>query len=126
VFRRSMLLVPALVAGLALPVAPAFAGEDDDDPATLHQKRDCVSDSRAKATVTGDDIDTVAFYVDGDRVKTVTRPTARGSYVFAMRCARLRVGTHRARAVVTFEDSSSSTLRFRITRSQQGFPRFTG
>jgi hypothetical protein len=121
-----MLLLPVLLTGLALPAA-ALAGEDDDDGATLDQPRNCVSDSRAKATVTGDDIASVAFYVDGNLVKTATRPTVRGTYVFAMRCSRLSVGAHRARAVVTSTSGSErTTLRFQIARSAQASPRFTG
>jgi hypothetical protein len=126
VSRRQLLLLPALLAGLALPVAPALAGEDDGDQATLHQPRNCVSDSRAKVTVTGDELDTVAFYVDGDLMKTVSRPTARGSYVFTMRCRSLSAGAHRARAVVTDTSGDRATLRFTITRAAQGSPRFTG
>jgi hypothetical protein len=124
VFRRSMLLLPVLLAGLALPAA-AIAGEDDDDRASLDQPRNCVSDSRAKATVSGDDISSVAFFLDGHLVKTVTRPTVRGTYVFAPRCSRLSVGAHRGRAVVRF-GSDRTTLRFQIARSAQGSPRFTG
>jgi hypothetical protein len=131
VFRRPMLFLPAVLAAIALPVAPALAGEDDDDSgsAALHASQGCVSGDRAKAAVTGDDIDTVAFFVDGKLEKTVTRPAVTGRFVFAMRCSRLSVGAHRARAVVTFEEGSSparQTLRFQITRSRQGSPRFTG
>jgi hypothetical protein len=116
-----------LLTGLALPIAPALAGEDDgSENATLHQSRNCVSDSRAKVTVAGDDIDTVAFFVDGDLKKTATQPTARGTFVFSMRCRVLSVGAHRARAVVTDTSGERSTLRFTITRAAQGSPRFTG
>jgi hypothetical protein len=119
---------------LALPVAPALAGEDDDSggdsgSATLNVARDCVSAHSAKATVTGDGIDSVAFFVDGKRIKTATRPAATGRFVFSMRCSRLGVGAHAARAVVTFESGSSpatQSLRFQITRSRSGSARFTG
>jgi hypothetical protein len=118
--------MPALIAGLALPVSSALAGEDDGNSAKLHQVRNCVSDSRAKVTVTGDSIDTVAFFVDGHRVKTVTRPTSNGTFVLGMRCHRLSVGTHRARAVVTDTSGDRRTLRFTITRTVLSSPRFTG
>jgi hypothetical protein len=129
VSRRPLLLLPAVLVAVALPVGPAFAGEDDgDDDASLRQPRNCVSDDSAKVTVRGDDIDSVAFYVDGDLEKTVRRPTNRGTYVFAMSCSRFSMGAHRARAAVTFsgEESASETLRFTITRAAQGSPRFTG
>jgi hypothetical protein len=128
VLRRSLLL-PAVLVAVALPVAPALAGEDDggDDDASLRQARNCVTDASAKVTVRGDDIDSVAFFVDGDLEKTA-RETNRGTFVFKMSCSHLSVGAHRARAAVTFsgDTSPSQTLRFTITRAAQGSPRFTG
>jgi hypothetical protein len=88
-----------------------------------------VSGDRAKATVTGSNIDTVAFYVGGKHVKTVTRPAAGGGYVLSMSCAHLGVGAHRARAAVTFQSGASptrTTLHFQITRARQTSPQFTG
>lgn len=125
-FRRPMFFLPAVLAAMALPVAPALAGEDDGSgPVRLHEKQGCVSGDRAKATVTGDDIDSVKFFVDGKLLKTVTEATSRGTYVFSMQCARLSVGAHRARAVVS-ESGSNQTLRFQITRARQTSPQFTG
>ena len=118
--------MPVLLAGLALPVAPALAGEDDGNSAKLHELRNCVSHTRAKVTVTGADIDQVVFFVSGNRVKTVTRPTSNGTFVLGMRCSRLTVGAHRARAVVTDTSGDRSTLRFTITRTVLSSPRFTG
>jgi hypothetical protein len=132
VFRRSLLLLPATVAALALPVAPALAGESPDGSssgsATLHVKQGCVSAQRAKATVTGTNIASVTYYVDGKRVKRVTTPSG-GRYVFSMSCSRLTYGAHRARAVVTFTagtSPASKSMRFQITRVRQASARFTG
>ena len=147
--RRNILLLPAIVAAIAIPVAPAFAGEDDGedqsntptapaDPnapaspasASLRSSQGCVSGSRAKAVVTGEPIKSVAFFLDGKRVKTVTRPDSASRFTYSMRCAHLRVGAHRGRAVVTFESGAtpaSRTLRFQVTRRPaQRSPRFTG
>jgi hypothetical protein len=129
--RRSLLLLPAVLAALSLPVAPALAGGGDDDDgddsasAILHATQ-CVSAKRAKVRVTGDQIDSVRFIVDGDRVKTDGSPNSGGRYTLSMRCSHLRVGVHRGRAVVSFEEGASRTLRFQITRSRQTSPRFTG
>ena len=125
-FRRSLLLMPVLIAGLALPVSSALAGEDDGDAPTLHEIHNCLSGSHAKVTVTGGDIESVRFYVDGHRVKTVTRPTHNGTYVLGMQCWRLSSGAHRARAVVTDTSGDRRTLRFTITRATRTSPRFTG
>jgi hypothetical protein len=135
VIRRFLLLLPAVIAAIALSATPALAGEDDgggggdDGSATLHASQGCVSGPRAKAAVTGDNIDRVAFYVDGNLVKTVTRPNAQGRFSMSMKCSRLSVGAHGASAVVTFEQGTTparQTLRFQITRAQQVSPRYTG
>jgi hypothetical protein len=147
--RRNLLLLPAVLAAITIPVVPAFAGEDDGDDqnntptapadpnapttpasARLRSSQGCMSGSHAKAVVTGAPINSVAFFLDGRRVKTVTRPDSASRFTFSMRCAHLRVGAHRGRAVVTFESGAtpaSRTLRFQITRRPaQRSPRFTG
>ena len=130
-FRRTLVILPALLGALMLPASSALAGEEDGDSgsAKLRATQGCVTDDRARAVVTGDNIDRVAFYVDGDRVKTVTRPDASGRYVFSMSCSRLSAGAHRASAVVSFAEGSGAahqTLRYQITRAAQVSPRFTG
>jgi hypothetical protein len=130
--RRLLLLLPAVLAATALPTASALAGEEDGDDsasATLSATHTCVSGDRAKAKVTGDEIDSVAYYLDGKHIKTVTEPNAGDDgYRLSMRCHNLSMGAHRARAVVSFEEdeSASRTLRFQITRAQQVSPQFTG
>jgi hypothetical protein len=132
VSRRSLLL-PAVLCALAIPVAPALAGEDDpdsgDSAAKLHMSQGCVSGSRTKLAVTGSDIDSVTYFVDGKRIKRVTTPTSKGRFVISMRCAKLHIGANRGRAVVNFEagaSRASRTLRFQLTRGLQSSPRFTG
>lgn len=127
---RSLLVLSAVLAALALPATPAFAGEDGGggggDSATLTASQGCVTGQRTKAAVTGDNIDRVAFYVDGTLRKTVTRANAQGRYAFSMNCARLSVGAHRASAVVSFTEGGRQTLRFQITRAARVSPRYTG
>lgn len=130
--RRLLLLLPAVLAAVALPTTPALAGEEDNDggdSARLRASQGCVTGDRTKAAVSGDNIDRVEFYVDGKLVERVTRPNAQGRYSMSMNCARLSVGAHRASAVVSFEQGTSparQTLRFQITRARQGSPQFTG
>jgi hypothetical protein len=129
-FRRPLLFLPAVLAAIALPVAPALAGEDDDDSsASLRAPQGCVSGDHATIAVTGDNIARVSFWLDGDQIKTVERPNAAGRFSWTMNCRHLSNGAHRGRAVATFEEGSSpasQTLRFQITRTRQGSPRFTG
>jgi hypothetical protein len=139
VSRRSLLLLPVLLSALALPVAPALAGEDPTDPpvpaptpgpvtaprpATLHVTQGCVSGNRAKVVVTAPGAASVVFYLDGKRIKTVST-SSRGRAVISMRCSRLSVGAHRGRAVVSTA-GSTQTLRFQITRARLTSPQFTG
>jgi hypothetical protein len=133
VFRRPMLLLPAAIAALALPIAPALAGEDDGDTgpgtARLHASQGCVHTVHARARVTGNNIDSVSFFVDGNLITTVSHPGGDGGFRMSMRCSRLSVGAHRARAVVNFQPDSGTanrTLRFQITRAARTSPRFTG
>jgi hypothetical protein len=138
--RRTLLLLPAVIAAVALPPSAAMAGEDDPvtpptpapDPelvsgsASLHASDGCVAGSRTRVTVTGELIDSVAFFVDGERVKTVTTPDDAGRFKLTMACSHLRVGAHRGKAVVSFEQGAGETLRFQITRTRRQAPRFAG
>ena len=133
--RRALFLLPAVLAAMTLQVSPALAGGDDDESddsagaATLRSTQGCVAGNRATAVVTGDDIDSVAYFLDGKHLKTVTRPDDDGDFTLSMACRHLRLGAHRGRAVVTFAEGASParrTLRFQITRSRQGTPRFAG
>jgi hypothetical protein len=129
--RRPLLVLPAVLAAITLSATPALAGEDGDDSAsaTLQATQGCVSGDRATAAVTGDDVDTVSFFLDGNHVTTVSRPNARGRYSMTVACKHLRVGAHRGHALVTFAEGSSparQTLRFQITRSREGTARFAG
>jgi hypothetical protein len=151
VSRRRLLFLPATLAALALSATPALAGEDPNPTpapppapapappapvvpapaapvgtATLHINHGCVSGGRAKDYVTGTNIASVTYYVDGKRIKRVTTPTSSGRYVFSMACSRLAYGAHRARAAVAFTSRASQSMRFQITRSGQASARFTG
>jgi hypothetical protein len=79
-----------------------------------------------KATVSGSNISSVTFSVDGKVIRRVTRPAGSGNYVFSMSCSRLSVGAHRASASVSFAGGASQTLRFQITRGRQAAAHFTG
>jgi hypothetical protein len=155
VSRRLLPLLPAMLV-LALPAAPAFAGEDPDPTPTptptptpapvlapapgiavptpvgyakLHAPQSCKAGHRLKAWVTGDNIESVAFYVEGKLVTTDRRAGAGGRYGLTMSCSRLRVGANRARAAVTYTKGASPTgrtLRFSLNRLRHASPRFTG
>jgi curli biogenesis system outer membrane secretion channel CsgG len=154
VFRRTLLLTTMALAALALAVTPAFAGEEPDPTAAppaqpspspsptpaptapvvhgsakLRTSQGCLTNNEAKASVSGKSIASVAFYVDGRKVKTVSSPDASGRYTFTMNCSHLSIGTHRARAAVSFESGATPTQRtmlFQITRARAAIPQFAG
>jgi hypothetical protein len=131
VSRRLLTLLTATLV-LGLSAAPALAGEDGDGDGTadLHApSHGCTSGHRIAAVVSGDNIDHVAFFVNGDLVRTDRVAGSEGNFRFSMSCSRLHSGANRARAVATFtEDSSpaSMTLHFTFTRLAQASARFTG
>jgi hypothetical protein len=152
-FRRLLLLMTMALAALAVAVTPAFAGEDPDDPAAsppatqpapaqpapaplalhgsakLRTSQGCLAENRAQASVNGTQIESVAFFVDGRKVRTVFAPDESGRFTFTMSCSRLGFGTHRARAAVAFKSGVSPTNRtlvFQITRSRPARPQFAG
>jgi hypothetical protein len=152
-FRRFLLLMTMALAALAVAVTPALAGEDPDDPAAsppatqpaptqpapvppalhgsakLRTSQGCLAENRAQASVNGSQIESVAFFVDGRKVRTVFAPDESGRFTFTMSCSRLHFGTHRARAAVAFKSGvspTSRTLVFQITRTRAVRPQFAG
>ena len=150
--RRALTLATMALALSALAVPAAFAGEDPDPTsppaaqptptptptpvpvaltgsARLHTSQGCMSANSTKASVSGSRIESVAFFVDGKKVKTVTTPNSGDNYTLTMSCAHLGFGTHRARAAVTFATGVSPqhrTLVFQITRTRPVRPQFAG
>lgn len=89
----------------------------------------CTRVPALRATVTGHEITKVTFYVDGKRIRTLTRPDARGRWSLSTRVRSF--GTHRVRATVEFTRASGTqakTLRlsFARCRATVARPQFTG
>jgi SdrD B-like domain len=86
----------------------------------------------AKATevyVKGRQIVTATFYVDGRKVKTVSKRDKHGRYALKLTARKLRYGAHRVRVVVTFTSTSGTkpvTLRLAVVRCRPVVPKFTG
>jgi hypothetical protein len=81
--------------------------------------------------VTGRQIRRVTFYLDGKKVRTLTRPNRGTRFALAVRPNSLRRGTHRVLAVTTFTAASgtrSRTLRvvFQRCARRAAAPSFTG
>jgi hypothetical protein len=93
--------------------------------------RSCPRTNSVAATVTGKKIVKVTFYVDGKKVKTLTKPNKGSRWVLPLNVRRLSYGAHRVRATVQFAKSSATkakTLRFSFSRCNDAAaqPQFTG
>jgi hypothetical protein len=100
--------------------------------AKLRGPSGCPTTNAVAATVTGRRIVKVTFYVDGRKVKTLTKANASGGrWVLPLNMRRLGFGTHRVRVTVQFAKSSATkakTLRLSFNRCQAAAvrPQFTG
>jgi hypothetical protein len=91
----------------------------------------CPRTSAVAASVSGRRIVKVTFYVDGKKVKTLTKANRDGRWVLPMNVKRFAFGTHRVRVVVQFAKSSQTkakTLRLSFNRCRPAVvrPQFTG
>jgi len=99
--------------------------------AKLRGPSGCPTTSAVAATVSGRRIVKVTFYVDGKKVKTLTKANRNGAWVLPMNVKRFAFGTHRVRVTVSFARSSQTkakTLRLSFSRCHSAVvkPQFTG
>ncbi len=91
---------------------------------------ECVT-TNFNVQVTGRQIRKVDFYLDGRKVRTLTRPNRGTRFALPVRPNSLRRGTHRILAITYFTVASgtkSRTLRVSFQRCARAAtaPRFTG
>jgi hypothetical protein len=100
--------------------------------AKMQGPRVCTRSNAVAATVTGKRIVKVTFYVDGHKVKTLTKPNAKGgAWKLPINIRKVGYGAHRVIAKVQFAKSSGTkarTLRLSFSRcaSAAAQPKFTG
>ena len=100
--------------------------------AKMKGPRVCTRSNAVAATVTGKRIVKVTFYVDGHKVKTLTKPNAKGgAWKLPINIRKVGYGSHRLIAKVQFAKSSGTkarTLRLSFSRcaSAAAQPKFTG
>jgi hypothetical protein len=99
--------------------------------AKLRGPSGCPTTSAVAASVSGRRIVKVTFYVDGKKVKTLTKANRNGAWVLPMNVKRFAFGTHRVRVTVSFAKSSQTkakTLRLSFSRCHSAVvkPQFTG
>jgi hypothetical protein len=100
--------------------------------AKMQGPRVCARSGAVAATVTGKRIVKVTFYVDGRKVKTLTKANAKGgAWKLPITVRKVGYGAHRVIAKVQFAKSSATkakTLRLSFTRcaAAAAQPKFTG
>ena len=108
--------------GAAPPPKPAHGA------ASAHGPRECVV-GNARVYVTGRQIKSVTFYLDGPKVKTLKRPDKKGRYLININAGDLGFRMHRVRIVVVFVPSSKTrpkTMHIVVARCPPPRPVFTG
>jgi hypothetical protein len=119
---------PVQAASPQLAVSPARVTPGS---ARLSGPTGCPTTAAVAATVSGRRIVKVTFYVDGRKVKTLTKANRNGKWVLPMNVKRFAFGTHRVQVTVQFAKSSQTkarTLRLSFSRCHPAVvkPQFTG
>jgi hypothetical protein len=94
---------------------------------TLHRPAGCVSAASVKLYVTGSNISSVSYSLDGRHVGTATKRDTSGRYAVTVQTAGLSLRIHKLVAVVKYRSGKSRTLHASIERCQAPrVPLFTG
>jgi hypothetical protein len=90
----------------------------------------CIAARTHVLTVSGSRIARVSFYIDGRYVGTRTKPNRGSAYTLTVRGAKLRRGSHRVTARVTYQADTNprtKTLTLAFARCARAVtPKFTG
>jgi hypothetical protein len=96
-------------------------------PAALHRPSGCVESKTVKLYVTGKDIKSVTYSLDGKHLETVTKKDPEGRYVLSLKTGGLSLKVHHLVAVVKLTSGKTQTLRADVERCQPPrLPLFTG
>jgi hypothetical protein len=110
-------------ATVSLTPAPAAIGL----PAALHGPSGCVEAKSVKLYVTGADIKSVSYSLDGKHLGTVSKRDAEGRYAVTVKTGSLSFKVHHLVAVVTLKTGKTKTVRADVERCQPAkLPMFTG
>jgi hypothetical protein len=116
---------PAAVAAHATVLAQAKVVSG---VATPHGPLECVAPT-ARTYVEGRQIASATFYLDGHKMKTVTKPDRSRRFGITVRTTKLTFGVHRVKVRVVFKADSETkpeTMRVLIFRCRPPRPTFTG
>jgi hypothetical protein len=113
-----------------LPQPPA-KGSTPRGTARLRGTVGCATAQYANAYVTGKQIRRVTFYVNGRKVKTLTKPDKIKRYLLRYTVKPLKIGSYKVRARVEFTPASGTAaktfnLQFSRCAPRGVSPTFTG
>ena len=113
-------------ATVSLTPAPVIKPASVVSSSTLHRPAGCVGIT-AKIFVSGTNIKSVSYSLDGKHLVTVTAKDSSGHYTVTVKTAGLSSRQHRLVAVVTYRTGKTRTLHATIVRCQPPkLPLFTG
>ncbi|MEA2369700.1 MAG: hypothetical protein QOH12_94, partial [Solirubrobacteraceae bacterium] len=113
-------------ATVSLTPAPVIKPASVVSSSTLHRPAGCVGIT-AKIFVSGSNIKSVSYSLDGKHLITVTAKDSSGHYSVTVKTAGLSSRQHRLVAVVTYRTGKKRTLHATIVRCQPPkLPLFTG
>ena len=96
-----------------------FSSNQAEGSAKLRGPSGCLLRPTQKVYVTGKQIRSVRFLLDGKTLRTVTKRDKAGRYAVTITRSKMTPGTHRVHAVVTFTTASKTkqrTLQLRFSR----------
>ncbi len=91
----------------------------------------CATATYAKATISGRQIKSVTYFVNGKKLSTLTKPTKGNSYTLRVKVRSLEYGAHKVTARVVFVEAArtkTKTLQLQFSRCLPRVvqPKFTG
>jgi uncharacterized repeat protein (TIGR01451 family) len=108
---------------LTPPAAPAAVVSSS----TLHHPAGCIAAATQKIYVTGANIKSVSYSLDGKHLATVTKRDTSGRYLVTVKIGSLSLRTHHLVAVVKYKTGKTRTLQATLARCQAPMvPLFTG
>lgn len=101
---------PPVTGPILKPMIDILGDDAESGRSKMTGSSGCV-DTTARATVSGRQIETVTFYLDGKKVKRTVAKSSQRKFTFAAPMANLKTGVHRIKARVTFTRASATKPR---------------
>jgi hypothetical protein len=112
---------------VSLTPGPAEKPASVVSAATVHRPAGCVSATTTKVYVTGSNIKSVSYSLDGRHLGTDTKKDSSGRYAITIKTSKLSLRPHKLVGVVTYQSGKTSTLHATIQRCEPARPPlFTG